>query len=109
MIGNEKIAVIIKQAREQPTIDYIPNNLLLFSKLVKGKIKIIPYSNKRYIVENVFCIINENEEFLPLNFIIDNQAVFGNAIFVSKENGEITGLSDTQINQIMKIYDYNIK
>lgn len=111
--NNERILVLIKRVREQPKAEWLPNNFAIFNKVVKGKFKIIPYSNKRcneIEFSNIYCIVNEEEETsnLPSNFITGDRIVYGTAIFVSKAiNGKITGLTDSQMNLIFKIYDYN--
>lgn len=109
---NEKILVLIKRVREQPKLEWLQNDFAMFNKIVRGKFKIIPYSNKRCSeieFANIYCVINEEEELseLPLNFITGNNIVYGTAIFVSKAiNGKVVSLTDSQINLINKIYDY---
>jgi hypothetical protein len=109
LFKNDKIAVIIKSPKQQPKVDYITNDVAMFKRIVNGQAKLVPYSNRRYMVENVFCIVNREHENLPLNFMIGDKVICGNAIFVSRSgNGSITGLSDYQMDLISKIYDSQV-
>ena len=109
VFSDGKISVIIKQTYTKPFVEKIPNSDNEFQRITKGNsTKIIPFSNNRVSVNNVFCIVNAEGEELNLapNFFIGNNAVFGNAVFVAKDYlGNIKGLTDAQITQIIKVYD----
>lgn len=92
--------VLVKKVGKKPEVREIEDKLEVYQKIVDGYIEVIPFA------ENVLCICNAEGKLnnLPANFILFDDVIVGDVIFISASGEDFCGLDERQIKLIERIF-----
>ena len=91
--------IVIKKAGQFPEVKEIKGTLENLQEIVGGYIQCF------YIYDNLICVCNEEGKLLglPENFLFMGDFIVGDVFFCAGAEEEFVSLSDTQVQDIMKV------